>query len=126
MGIVITILFIVLKVFSRKVKEKKGCALSLYKGIPMILVLLAIIVALYSYYTSKTVPGRYYYAISAGASAYSGIETVLGVVIGAIFMNVFNNGMSIMGIDANWQKAAKGLVLLAAVVFDVMSKKKDG
>ena len=59
-----------------------------------------------------------------GASAYGGIGTVPGVVIGAIFMGVLNNGMSIMGIDANWQKAVKGLVLLAAVAFDVISKNK--
>jgi putative multiple sugar transport system permease protein len=59
-----------------------------------------------------------------GASAYGGVGTVGGAVIGAIFMGVLNNGMSILGIDANWQKAVKGLVLLAAVVVDVMSKKR--
>ena len=156
-----------------------------YKGLPTILILLAIIVAAYAYYTSKTVSGRYYYAVGGnenaaklsgvktnrvyfiayvnmavlsaiaalvciarfnsaaptagtnyemdaigacfigGASAYGGIGTVPGVVIGAIFMGVLNNGMSIMGIDANWQKAVKGLVLLAAVAFDVISKKKQ-
>jgi putative multiple sugar transport system permease protein len=32
--------------------------------------------------------------------------------------------MSILGIDANWQKAVKGIVVLAAVVFDVLSKKR--
>ena len=53
-----------------------------------------------------------------------GVGTVGGAVIGAIFMGVLNNGMSILGIDANWQKAVKGLVLLAAVVTDVMSKKR--
>ena len=58
-----------------------------------------------------------------GASAYGGIGSVAGVVIGAIFMGVLNNGMSIMGIDSNVQKAVKGLVLLAAVAFDVLSKK---
>lgn len=60
-----------------------------------------------------------------GASAYGGIGTVPGVVIGAIFMGVINNGMSIMGIDANWQKAVKGIVLLVAVIFDVVSKNKS-
>ena len=59
-----------------------------------------------------------------GASAYGGVGTVGGAVIGAIFMGVLNNGMSILGIDANWQKAVKGLVLLAAVLTDVMSKKR--
>jgi len=39
-------------------------------------------------------------------------------------LGVFNNGMSILGIDANWQKAVKGIVVLAAVVFDVLSKKR--
>ena len=159
--------------------------LSQYKGLPMILILLAIIVAVYAYYTSKTVNGRYYYAVGGnekaaklsgintnkvyfkayvnmaflsavaalvcvarfnsaaptagtnyemdaiascfigGASAYGGVGTVPGVVVGAIFMGVLNNGMSIMGIDANWQKAVKGIVLLVAVIFDVVSKRKQ-
>ncbi len=59
-----------------------------------------------------------------GASAYGGTGTVGGALVGAIFMGVLNNGMSILGIDANWQKAVKGLVLLAAVVFDILSKKR--
>ena len=60
-----------------------------------------------------------------GASAYGGTGTIGGAVIGAIFMGVLNNGMSILGIDSNWQGAVKGLVLLAAVVFDVLSKKRS-
>ena len=60
-----------------------------------------------------------------GASAYGGIGTVGGVVIGAIFMGILNNGMSIMGIDANVQMTVKGLVLLAAVAFDVISKGQN-
>ena len=60
-----------------------------------------------------------------GASAYGGIGTVPGVIIGAILMGVINIGMSIMGVDANWQKVVKGLVLLAAVIFDVVSKRKQ-
>ncbi|MBQ0166245.1 MAG: sugar ABC transporter permease [Treponema sp.] len=154
------------------------------RGIPVILILLAVIVAAYGYFTKNTVPGRYLYAIGGnvkaaklsgvntdnvmffaytnmgfisavaalvciarfnsaqptagqsyemdaiascfigGASAYGGTGTVTGAVIGAIFMGVLNNGMSILGIDMNWQRAVKGLVLLAAVLFDVMSKKR--
>jgi len=60
-----------------------------------------------------------------GASAYGGVGTVTGVIIGAVLMGVINLGMSIMGIDQNYQKVVKGLVLLAAVIFDVMSKKND-
>lgn len=60
-----------------------------------------------------------------GASAYGGTGTVGGAVVGAIFMGVLNNGMSILGIDSNWQKVVKGLVLLAAVAFDVLSKRRE-
>ncbi len=60
-----------------------------------------------------------------GASAYGGVGTVPGVIVGAVLMGVINLGMSIMGVDANYQKVVKGLVLLAAVIFDVATKKQD-
>ncbi len=154
------------------------------RGLPVVLILLAVIIAVYSYFTQNTVPGRYLYAIGGnakaaklsgvntdnvmffaytnmgfisavaalvtiarlnsaqptagqnyemdaiascfigGASAYGGTGTVSGAVIGAIFMGVLNNGMSILGVDMNWQRAVKGMVLLAAVIFDVVSKRK--
>jgi len=58
-----------------------------------------------------------------GASAYGGTGTVPGVIIGAVLMGVINLGMSLMGVDQNMQKVVKGLVLLAAVIFDVVSKR---
>lgn len=60
-----------------------------------------------------------------GASAYGGIGTIPGVIVGAVLMGVINLGMSIMGVDANYQKVVKGLVLLAAVIFDVVSKRSE-
>ena len=59
-----------------------------------------------------------------GASAYGGIGTVPGVIIGALLTGVINQGMSLMGIETNWQKVVKGVVLLAAVIFDVVSKNE--
>ncbi|MBR6485470.1 MAG: sugar ABC transporter permease [Lachnospiraceae bacterium] len=59
-----------------------------------------------------------------GASAYGGIGTVPGVIIGALLTGVINQGMSLMGIEANWQKVVKGVVLLGAVIFDVVSKNE--
>ena len=154
------------------------------RGLPVVLILLGVIIAAYSYFTQNTVPGRYLYAIGGnekaarlsgvntnnvmffaytnmgfiaavaamvtiarmnsaqptagqnyemdaiascfigGASAYGGTGTVGGAVVGAIFMGVLNNGMSILGVDMNWQRAVKGMVLLAAVIFDVVSKRK--
>ena len=59
-----------------------------------------------------------------GASATGGVGTVVGAVIGGLVMGILNNGMSIMGVGSDWQQTIKGLVLLAAVAFDVISKKK--
>ena len=61
-----------------------------------------------------------------GASAYGGIGTVGGTLIGALIMGMLNNGMSIMGISSNLQQVVKGLVLLGAVAFDVISKMNFG
>lgn len=208
-GIVISVFFLVYKLKERAERTKKGyenvsmknaiitdtilvavimffmIELSMYKGIPVILIWVAVIVAIYGYITSKTTIGRHLYAVGGnqkatrlsgidtkrvfffayanvaflsavtamivmarlnssnptagtnyemdaigscfigGASAYGGSGTIGGVMIGAILMGVLNLGMSIMGVDANWQKVVKGGVLLAAVVFDVVSKKKQ-
>ena len=159
--------------------------LAQYKGLPMALIWVVTVIAIYSYITSKTTIGRHLYAVGGnetatrlsgintkrvyffaytnmgllaglagiltiarltsaqptygqnyemdaigscfigGASAYGGVGTVPGVIIGALLMGVINIGMSIMGVDANYQKVVKGLVLLAAVIFDVVSKKKN-
>jgi putative multiple sugar transport system permease protein len=59
-----------------------------------------------------------------GASACGGIGTVIGAVVGAFLVDVLNNGMSILGVGIDWQKVVKGLVLLAAVLFDLYNKNK--
>ena len=59
-----------------------------------------------------------------GASASGGFGTVGGAIIGGLIMGVLNNGMSIMGIDVDWQHVIKGVVLLIAVLFDTYSKNK--
>lgn len=158
--------------------------LARHKGIPTVLLILAVIVLVYAYITNKTVAGRYLYALGGnqkaarlsgidtkkvfflaytnmsflaavaglvfsarlnssaptagqnfeldaigacfigGASAYGGIGTVGGVLIGASFMGVLNNGMSIVGLGSDYQQIVKGMVLLLAVAFDVVSKRK--
>jgi putative multiple sugar transport system permease protein len=60
-----------------------------------------------------------------GVSASGGVGKVMGVVIGAFFMGVMNNGMSILGIGIFWQQVVKGVVLLAAVYVDVYQKSKE-
>ena len=61
-----------------------------------------------------------------GASMSGGSGKIIGVVVGALIMGVMNNGMSIMGIGIDYQQVIKGLVLLAAVIFDVYNKTKQG
>lgn len=159
--------------------------LASYKGIPNILVISGIIIAIYTFITNKTVFGRQVYAVGGnkkaaalsgvkvakvqflvflnmglmaavaglayaarvnsaqpkagvnfeldalaacyigGASTSGGIGRVMGAVVGGLVMGVLNNGMSLLGIDSNWQYVIKGLVLLFAVVFDLYSKKKN-
>jgi putative multiple sugar transport system permease protein len=61
-----------------------------------------------------------------GASAYGGVGTVAGTVIGALFFGLLNIGMGIMSIPIDYQFMIKALVLLVAVYFDVSSKNKEG
>ena len=61
--------------------------------------------------------------IVGGVSAYGGSGSVFGMVVGATLIGVINLGMSLMGLDANLQKVVKGVVLLAAVVFEILNNK---
>lgn len=158
--------------------------LASYRGLPNVLVLMFLLIAVYAFVTKRTVIGRRLYALGGnekaarlsgvhtsrltfytfvnmgvlaalaglvfaarlnsatpkagdgfeldviaacfigGASASGGVGTVIGAVIGAFVMGVMNNGMSIVGVGVDWQQAIKGLVLLAAVFFDVYNKNK--
>lgn len=209
-GTAIAIFYLIYTIVSRRKKTKKGYAmqppvmaftqvavidaliiaycwkLANYKGIPVMLLWILLIVVLFTFITSKTAFGRHFYAVGGnekaaklsgidtrrvyftayllmsvlagfsgllvaarigsvngdtgtsyemdaigscfigGASAYGGSGTIPGVMIGAILLGVINQGMSIYGLDNNWQYVVKGAVLLVAVVFDVVSNKKKG
>ena len=61
--------------------------------------------------------------IVGGVSAYGGSGSVFGMIVGATLIGVINLGMSLMNVDSNWQKVVKGLVLLAAVVFEIFNNR---
>lgn len=160
--------------------------LAVYAGIPYILMILVALIASYTFFMSKTIPGRHVYAVGGnekaarlsgvksqkikfwiyvnmgvlaalaglvfsgrlnaatpqagnlfeldaiaatvigGASLTGGVGTAIGALIGALIMGVLNNGMSLLGVGIDWQQAIKGLVLLGAVAFDIINKKRNG
>ncbi len=59
-----------------------------------------------------------------GPAASGGVGTIVGAVIGAFVMGILNNGMFLVGLSTDFQKVVKGLVLLGAVTFDILSSKK--
>lgn len=59
-----------------------------------------------------------------GAAVTGGVGTVVGAVIGGLVMAVLNNGLQLLGIGADMTQVIKGLVLLAAVAFDVYNKSQ--
>ena len=59
-----------------------------------------------------------------GASVTGGAGTIGGALVGCFVIGILNNGMSMMGISADWQQTVKGLVILAAVAFDLVPKRK--
>ena len=157
---------------------------ALYRGFPIVLVLMAILIGVFVFITKKMTVGRRVYAMGGnikaaqlsgikterltllvfvnmgvlsalggliiaarlgqavpaaglgseldviaavfigGASAMGGVGQVISTVVGGFIMGVMNNGMSIMGVNVDWQQVVKGLVLLGAVIFDVYNKNK--
>jgi putative multiple sugar transport system permease protein len=59
-----------------------------------------------------------------GAAVTGGVGTVIGSIVGGLVMAVLNNGLQLLGIGADRTAIIKGLVLLAAVAFDVYNKSQ--
>ena len=81
--------------------------------------------------THLTRQARHEFEMDAIAACFigavtGGIGTIPGAMVGALIMGVLNQGLSIMGVDAAWVKTIKGLVVIAAVAYDLLSKKKKG
>ena len=64
-------------------------------------------------------------AYVGGVSAAGGVGRVTGSIIGALVMASLPNGMNLMGIGSSYQFIVRGLVLIAAVAFDVLSRKRN-
>ncbi|SDE28426.1 multiple monosaccharide ABC transporter permease [Glycomyces harbinensis] len=64
-------------------------------------------------------------AFIGGASVTGGVGTIIGAVIGGLVMGVMNQGMQVLGIATDTVQIILGLVVLAAVLFDVWNKKRS-
>ncbi len=63
-------------------------------------------------------------AFIGGTAVSGGIGKVTGAIVGAFIMGVLNMGLSIMNVNPAWQPVVKGLVLIVAVAFDIMNKRR--
>jgi ribose transport system permease protein len=62
--------------------------------------------------------------VMGGASLSGGEGTMAGALVGALIMGVVRNGLNLLNVSAYWQKAAIGSIILAAVMIDVVRKRK--
>lgn len=65
-------------------------------------------------------------AYVGGVSSAGGVGKVTGAIIGAIVMASLSNGMNLLGVGISYQYIIRGGVLAAAVIFDVMTRRKNG
>jgi rhamnose transport system permease protein len=61
--------------------------------------------------------------VIGGVSIVGGLGTVVGCVIGALFIGVVNNALPIIGVSPFWQMAISGLVIIIAVIANASSGK---
>ena len=58
-------------------------------------------------------------AVIGGVSTSGGIGKVGGIITGVIILEVLNNGLVILGVNAYWQQVVKGIIIVSAVAFDI-------
>lgn len=63
-------------------------------------------------------------AVIGGTSLFGGKGTAVGAVVGALLLESLNNGMGLMNVESSFQLIVNGLVLLAAVYFDIRGRRR--
>lgn len=61
--------------------------------------------------------------VIGGTSVTGGSGTILGTVLGALFMSILENSMTLMKVSVYWQKVVIGLLLIGACILDIYKKK---
>lgn len=65
-------------------------------------------------------------AYVGGVSSAGGVGKVTGSIIGALVMASLTSGMNLMGVGISYQYIIRGIVLVIAVVFDVVTRNRKG
>jgi ribose transport system permease protein len=63
-------------------------------------------------------------AVIGGASLRGGEGTVLGAFLGAVFVALINNAMTMLAVSIYWQMIVTGAVLVAAVAIDMIGRRR--
>ena len=61
--------------------------------------------------------------IIGGTSMSGGVGSLAGTFAGVLLMGIINNALNLYGVDANWQEAARGFVILLAIVVDALRQR---
>ena len=64
-------------------------------------------------------------AVLGGVSVAGGQGKIINVIAGVFIMGMLSNGMTLLNLDEYWQWVVKGLVLLFAVAFDNLQRKRQ-
>jgi sugar transport system permease protein len=60
--------------------------------------------------------------VIGGTSLMGGAGSMIGTLLGVLFIGLLNNGMVLMGVDPYWQEVARGLIVLVAVLISAIQK----
>ena len=64
--------------------------------------------------------------VIGGVSIAGGIGTVVGTVLGALFLGLINSALPVINISPFWQMAISGAAIILAVVFNASGERRKG
>ena len=62
--------------------------------------------------------------VLGGVSLVGGIGTLTGAAIGVMILAIISNGLGLLNVDTQWQLVVNGVIIIIAVGFDELKRKK--
>lgn len=63
--------------------------------------------------------------VIGGTALFGGRGSMVGSLLGVLFITVVSNGLVLLGVDSQWQNVVRGLLIIAAVLVNVLSKRNE-